>query len=80
MDEKVPVKIANVITSANGRMTSPPKITRASVADMVVPCVRIDTRQRLVDRQVQDAVEVRRRYLRRFSRTRSKMMMVSFSE
>ena len=36
------MKIANVITSANGRITSPPMNTSESVAAIVVPCVRIE--------------------------------------
>ena len=39
MDEKVPVIIPHVTTSAKGRMTSPPKMTKAKVAPNVVPDV-----------------------------------------
>src|SRR3989449_8289813 len=39
MDENVPVKIAKVITSANGRSTSPARNTMASVVAIVVPWV-----------------------------------------
>src|SRR2546422_6086933 len=39
MDENAPVKIANVITRANGRSTSPASSTSASVVAIVVPWV-----------------------------------------
>ena len=42
MDENVPVNTPNVITRANGRITSPAKRASASVAAIVVPCVRTD--------------------------------------
>jgi len=42
MELNVPVMIPNIITHANGRMTSPAKISRASVAAAVVAWVRIE--------------------------------------
>jgi len=36
MELKVPVKIPNAITHANGRITSPAKMSNASVAASVV--------------------------------------------
>ena len=74
------MKIANVITSANGRSTSPARNTRASVVAIVVPCVSTERGSvSLIDR-FRISYRFCRRNLRRFSRTRSKMMIVSLSE
>jgi hypothetical protein len=42
MELKVPVRIPNDITQANGRSTSPAKNSSASVDASAVACVRID--------------------------------------
>ena len=39
MEENVPVKMPNVMTQANGRITSPARMSSASVVAIVVPCV-----------------------------------------
>ena len=74
------MKMANVITSANGRNTSPASSTSAMVVAIVVPWVSTERGSvSLIDR-FKISYRFWRRYLRRFSRTRSKMMIVSFSE
>src|SRR6266540_2259875 len=76
----VPVTIPNAITHANGRMTSPAKSSSASVAAKAVACVSTERGNvSLIDRfrvSRRDSL----RPFRRFSRTRSKMMIVSLSE
>src|SRR4051794_33178650 len=80
IDENVPTMIPNVITRANGLMTSPAKNERKSAVARVVPPVRIVRGNvSLIDRLRIVASE---RFPRafRFSRTRSKITIVSFSE
>src|SRR5690242_18908633 len=68
------------MTSANGRSTSPARSTSAMVVAIVVPCVSTERGSvSLIDR-LRISYRFWRRNLRRFSRTRSKMMIVSFSE
>jgi hypothetical protein len=80
MELKVPVTIPKAITQAKGRITSPANNNNASVAAKAVAWVRIDRGSvSLIDRL---SVSYRVSFLpfRRFSRTRSKMMIVSLSE
>ena len=80
MELNVPVKIPNVITQANGRITSPAKISSASVAARVVACVRIERGSVSLIERLSVSYSGSPRCFFRFSRTRSKMMIVSFSE
>jgi hypothetical protein len=80
IDENVPTMIPNVITRANGLMTSPAKNDRNSAVARVVPPVRIVRGSvSFIDRLRIVASE---RFPRdfRFSRMRSKITIVSFSE
>jgi len=80
MELKVPVKIPNAITHANGRITSPAKMSNASVAASVVAWVRTDRGSVSLIDLLSVSYNDSFRCLRRFSRTRSKMMIVSLSE
>ena len=75
-----PVTIPNAITHANGRMTSPAKNNSASVAANAVAWVITERGSVSLTERLSVSYSGSCRFLRRFSRTRSKMMIVSFSE
>ena len=76
----VPVTMPNAITHANGRITSPAKKSSASVAASAVACVRTERGSVSFTDRLSVSYSGSRRFLRRFSRTRSKMMIVSLRE
>ena len=79
--EYVPVTMPTIIVNANPCSTSPPKKNSASALSSAVPGGDDRAAHRLVDREIDDVVErVPRRMLRMFSRTRSKMTIVSLVE
>src|SRR5439155_1715051 len=67
--------MANVMTSAKGRSTSPASSTSATVVAIVVPWVSTERGSVSLIERLRISYRFWRRYLRRFSRTRSKMMM-----
>ncbi len=76
----VPVKIPNAITIANGRITSPPRTSSAITDDRDRACVMTERGSvSLIDLLSVTYSDSLRR-LCRFSRTRSKMITVSFIE
>ena len=81
MELNVPMTMPKVSTHANGRITSPPKISSASEQASVVDARHHRARQRLVDRLVEQVVQrdLLATFLR-FSRTRSKITTLSFIE
>ena len=80
IEENVPVKTPKNITSANGRITSPPRIASAASVESVVPCVSTLRGSVSLIARLSTVANVTPRIFRRSSRTRSKMMMVSLSE
>ena len=68
------------MTHANGRITSPAKNSSASVAASAVACVSTERGSVSFTERLSVSYSGSRRFLRRFSRTRSKMMIVSLSE
>ena len=68
------------IVKAKPCSTSPPKKNSARTLRSVVPAVMIGAAERLVDRGVDDLASGLPRLRRMFSRTRSKMTIVSFTE
>jgi hypothetical protein len=72
--------IPNAITQANGRITSPAKISSDTVAARTVTWVSTERGRVSLIERLRVSYRVSFLPFRRFSRTRSKMMMVSFSE
>jgi hypothetical protein len=70
----------NAMTAANGRITSPAKNRRARVAASVVACVSTERGSVSLIARLSVSRSGSFRFWRRSSRTRSKMMMVSFIE
>src|ERR1019366_9234254 len=68
------------MTHANGRITSPAKKSSASVAASAVACVRTERGSVSFTDRLSVSYSGSRRVFRRVSRTRSKMMIVSFRE
>ena len=80
MEENVPVNTPKNMTSANGRMTSPPNRDSASSEDSVVPWVSTLRGSVSLIERLRICSKVSFLCFFRFSRTRSKMMIVSLSE
>ena len=77
---KVPTMMPKVITHANGRMTGPPSRRSANVAPTAVPPVNAVRGSVSFTDRLSVSWSDCFRFLCRFSRTRSKMMIVSLSE
>ena len=80
IEEKVPVMMPNVITIAKPRSTSPPRMTHASVAATVVPDVTTVRGSVSLILRLRISYRFFRLNLCRFSRTRSNVTIVSFTE
>ena len=80
MELNVPVNTPNAMIHENGRITSPAKISSASVAASTVACVSTERGSVSLIERFSTSYSDSFRCFFRFSRTRSKMMIVSFSE
>ncbi len=70
----------NTMVKTSGNSTGPPKIRApASASSAVEPVIRVRDRRSFSDRSMTSRSGMRR-YLRRFSRSRSKVMTFSFIE
>ena len=76
----MPVTIPKAMTQANGRITSPAKKSSERVAARTVAWVSTDRGNVSLIERLSVSYRVSFRPFRRFSRTRSKMMIVSLSE
>ena len=80
MELNVPVNTPNAMIHENGRMTSPAKNSSDSVAANTVACVSTDRGNVSLIERLSTSRSDSLRCFFKFSRTRSKMMIVSLSE